>query len=303
MWERIRPWLFPVWCLGCGVAGCALCTACSDVGAAPPDVVTGAVRVRAARIYAGLIAEAIVAMKRGERAYLEPLAALVAPLAEPGALLVPVPTTRCRSAERGFDQSSEIAARVARLRGCGYADVLRKRGAAQRGLGRHARLLARGRFTLRPRVEVPATAVLIDDVVTTGATLRDAAAALTAAGCRVAGALTIAATPGPCETPAARLAVARNVKAIWNGAVLAESDRTEVVEGNHYFPPEAVKREYFSASPTHTVCGWKGTASYYTVDVNGKKNPDAAWYYPQPLDAAKNITDYVAFWKGVEVTP
>jgi uncharacterized protein (DUF427 family) len=93
------------------------------------------------------------------------------------------------------------------------------------------------------------------------------------------------------------------VKATWNGAVLAESDRTEVVEGNHYFPPDAVKREFFSESSTHTVCAWKGVASYYTVEVNGKQNPDAAWYYPEPKDAAKNIVDYVAFWKGVEVTP
>jgi uncharacterized protein (DUF427 family) len=93
------------------------------------------------------------------------------------------------------------------------------------------------------------------------------------------------------------------VKATWNGAVLAESDRTEVVEGNHYFPPDAGKREFFSESGTHTVCAWKGVASYYTVEVNGKQNPDAAWYYPEPKDAAKNIVDYVAFWKGVEVTP
>ncbi len=94
-----------------------------------------------------------------------------------------------------------------------------------------------------------------------------------------------------------------HVKALWNGAVLAESDRTEVVENNHYFPPDAVKREYFQASETHSVCPWKGTASYYTVEVNGKQNPDAAWYYPHPKDAAKNIEGYVAFWKGVEVRP
>lgn len=93
------------------------------------------------------------------------------------------------------------------------------------------------------------------------------------------------------------------MKATWNGAVLAESDRTEVVEGNHYFPPDAVKREFFSDSATHSVCPWKGTASYYTVEVSGKQNPDAAWYYPAPKNAAKNIADYVAFWKGVEVTP
>jgi uncharacterized protein (DUF427 family) len=93
------------------------------------------------------------------------------------------------------------------------------------------------------------------------------------------------------------------VKAIWNGVVLADSNSTEVVEGNHYFPPASIKREYFKDSPTHTVCGWKGTASYYTLDVAGQQNADAAWFYPEPKDAAKNITDYVAFWKGVEVQP
>jgi uncharacterized protein (DUF427 family) len=92
-------------------------------------------------------------------------------------------------------------------------------------------------------------------------------------------------------------------KAIWNGKVLAESDRTIVVEGNHYFPPDSVKRQYFKESGTHTQCGWKGTASYYSVEVDGKVNPDAAWYYPTPLPAAQNIAGYVAFWKGVQVTP
>jgi uncharacterized protein (DUF427 family) len=91
-------------------------------------------------------------------------------------------------------------------------------------------------------------------------------------------------------------------KAMWNGAVLAESDRTVVVEGNHYFPPDAIKTEYFKPSDTHTVCHWKGTASYYTIEVDGKRNPDAAWYYPEPKDAAKEIAGYIAFWKGVTVT-
>jgi len=93
------------------------------------------------------------------------------------------------------------------------------------------------------------------------------------------------------------------MKAVWNGTTLAESDETVVVEGNHYFPAEAVKKEYFKESPTHTVCPWKGLASYYTLEVDGKKNPDAAWYYPTPKDAAKEITGRVAFWKGVEVKP
>ncbi len=90
-------------------------------------------------------------------------------------------------------------------------------------------------------------------------------------------------------------------KAIWNGVVIAESSDTIKVEGNHYFPPDAVKREYFHDSQTHTTCSWKGVASYYTVEVNGTANRDAAWYYPAPKDAAKNITNYVAFWRGVKV--
>ena len=90
-------------------------------------------------------------------------------------------------------------------------------------------------------------------------------------------------------------------KAIWNGAVLAESNGTEVVEGNHYFPPHSINRQYVKDSTTHTTCPWKGEASYYTIAVNGQENKDAAWYYPSPKEAAKNITGYVAFWKGVEV--
>lgn len=91
-------------------------------------------------------------------------------------------------------------------------------------------------------------------------------------------------------------------KAMWNGVVVAQSDRCERVEGNYYFPPDAIQAEYFQPSNTHTVCGWKGTASYYTLVVNGQSNPDAAWYYPEPKDAAKNIKGYVAFWRGVSVT-
>jgi len=93
------------------------------------------------------------------------------------------------------------------------------------------------------------------------------------------------------------------MKAIWNGTVLAESDKTVVVEGNHYFPPDAIRKEYFRPSATHTFCGWKGQASYYTIEVNGERNPDAAWYYPEPMDAARHIAGYVAFWKGVQVGP
>jgi uncharacterized protein (DUF427 family) len=90
-------------------------------------------------------------------------------------------------------------------------------------------------------------------------------------------------------------------RAIWNGTVLAESEHTVVVEGNHYFPADALRREYFRPSGTHTVCGWKGTASYYDVAVGEQINKDAAWYYPDPLPAAANIKGHVAFWKGVQV--
>ena len=90
-------------------------------------------------------------------------------------------------------------------------------------------------------------------------------------------------------------------RAIWNGSVLAESNRCVVVEGNQYFPPDAVKREFLRDSATHTMCSWKGTASYSDVVVNGKVNKDAAWYYPEPKPAASNIKDYIAFWKGVKV--
>jgi uncharacterized protein (DUF427 family) len=91
------------------------------------------------------------------------------------------------------------------------------------------------------------------------------------------------------------------MKAMWKNAVLAESDKTVVVEGNHYFPPEAVHRQYLKSSDTHTTCPWKGQASYYHIEVDGDVNEDAAWYYPDPKDAAQNIKDHVAFWKGVEV--
>jgi uncharacterized protein (DUF427 family) len=90
-------------------------------------------------------------------------------------------------------------------------------------------------------------------------------------------------------------------KAIWNGAVLAESSKTEIVEGNHYFPPDAIDKQYFQESSTHTTCPWKGTASYYNVVVDGQVNKDAAWYYPTAKEKAKNIEGYIAFWHGVKV--
>ena len=90
-------------------------------------------------------------------------------------------------------------------------------------------------------------------------------------------------------------------RASWNGATIAESEQYEVVEGNVYFPREAVRDEFLRPSATHTVCPWKGTASYFTLAVDGKENADAAWFYPDPKDAARNIAGHVAFWKGVTV--
>jgi uncharacterized protein (DUF427 family) len=91
------------------------------------------------------------------------------------------------------------------------------------------------------------------------------------------------------------------MKAIWNNEVIAESQDTLVVENNHYFPPDSVKKALLTASDTHTICPWKGQASYFNIEVNGKSNKDAAWYYPEPKDAAKEIKNYIAFWKGVEI--
>ena len=91
------------------------------------------------------------------------------------------------------------------------------------------------------------------------------------------------------------------VQAVWHGVVLAESENTVVVEGNHYFPPDAIKREYLEPSPRQSVCFWKGRAGYYDAVVDGERNPGAAWYYPSPSPAAKKIENHVAFWHGVKV--
>jgi uncharacterized protein (DUF427 family) len=90
-------------------------------------------------------------------------------------------------------------------------------------------------------------------------------------------------------------------QAIWNGQVIAESDDLVRLEGNYYFPTKSLKQEFIKESNTHTACPWKGMASYYSLEVDGKTNADAVWYYPTPKDAAKEITNRVAFWKGVEI--
>lgn len=203
VWPLVRAWLFPIWCIGCGAPDTGLCAACAGALALPVAFQLNGFRVWAAGSYAGPVRDAIVTMKRGERAYLDPLAALVAPLVPAGAVLVPVRTTAGRAAERGFDQAVALALRIARLRDASCADILRKRGGPQRGRGRAERLAAQGRFSLRSGVAVPPRAMLFDDVVTTGATLADAAATLAAAGCCVDGAVVVARTPPGRETPRA----------------------------------------------------------------------------------------------------
>jgi len=92
------------------------------------------------------------------------------------------------------------------------------------------------------------------------------------------------------------------MKAIWNNQVIAESDNTVVIENNHYFPQESIKKEYFKSSDLHSTCPWKGQASYFNLEVDGKENKDAAWYYENPSELAKGIKNHVAFWRGVEIT-
>lgn len=200
MWANVRRWLYPVWCIGCGEPETGLCDSCA-AGAQSVDIAVDGLMVRAAGDYSGPLRDAILGLKRGERAYLDPLAALVAPLVPSGTAIVPVTTTRRRAAERGFDQARELARRVAALRSGWVDDALEKRGAAQRGRSRSERLVARGRFALRPGAGIPSHAVLLDDVVTTGATLNDAARALGAAGCSVLGAVVVARAPAIRETP------------------------------------------------------------------------------------------------------
>ena len=91
------------------------------------------------------------------------------------------------------------------------------------------------------------------------------------------------------------------MKAIWNGQVIAESNDTVVIEGNHYFPADSIKKEFFTDNASQTTCPWKGVASYYNIEVDGSLNQGAAWYYPSPKDASAEIKDHVAFWKGVEI--
>lgn len=106
---------------------------------------------------------------------------------------------------------------------------------------------------------------------------------------------------GRCNAAPGGMVSSSMTKAIWNGIIIAESDRTQVVDGYTYFPPEQVRREHLRDSAKHTGCAWKGTASYYDVVAGGQVNRDAAWYYPQPKDAARHIAGWIGFWRGVEI--
>ena len=185
MLDFARQWLFPAACAACDAPGPALCERCAP---APRDAIAfalGGIPAFALGAYDGALRQAVVAMKRGERDPLEVFAELLAARAPLDGVVVPLPTSRARRAERGFDQSVELARRVAARRGVACAELLDKRGGAQERLKRRDRLAAVGRFRLRAGVALPASATLLDDVCTTGATARDAAGVLRAAGVRV----------------------------------------------------------------------------------------------------------------------
>ena len=182
MLDFVRTWLFPAACVACDVPGPALCDRCAP---APCDAVAfslDGIPAFALGAYDGALRRAIVAMKNGERDPLDVFADLLASRASLDGALVPLPTSRGRIAERGFDQSVELARRVAARRGVACAELLHKHGRPQEGCGRRERLAAAGRFRLRAGVVLPAAATLLDDVCTTGATARDAARLLRSAG-------------------------------------------------------------------------------------------------------------------------
>lgn len=187
-------------CLGCDAPGISLCRDCAPAPQRARRVHAFGIDVIAAGEYDGVLRDAIVAMKRGERAYLDALAPLLVPHCPPGASIVPLPTLLARARERGFDQSVELARRVGAELGRPPALVLRKAGAAQRGRDRDARLNAQITFSLQPRIALPKEAVLLDDVCTTGATISAAAGTLGAAGVTVRGAVVLAWTPPGRET-------------------------------------------------------------------------------------------------------
>lgn len=185
MLDFVRTWLFPAACAACDVPGPALCERCAP---APRDALAFAldgIPAFALGAYDGALRKAVVAMKAGERDPLDAFADLLAARAPLDGALVPLPTSRARRAERGFDQSVELARRIAAHRGVACAEVLDKRGRPQEGQGRRERLAAAGRFQLRAGVSLPNVVTVLDDVCTTGATVRDAVRVLRAAGADV----------------------------------------------------------------------------------------------------------------------
>ncbi len=185
MLDFVRTWLFPPCCVSCDAPGPALCALCAPSPREAQTFVLDGVPGFALGPYAGALRRAIVAMKHGERDPLDAFAGLLAERAMLEGTLVPLPTSRGRAAERGFDQSVEIARRIALRRSIPFAQVLRKHRGPQEGLNRRERLASVDRFRIRNGVAPPATVTLLDDVCTTGATLRDAIRALSEAGTRV----------------------------------------------------------------------------------------------------------------------
>ena len=182
MLDVVRAWLFPPACVACDAPGPALCDRCAPSPRDAQAFDIDGIPAFALGEYDGVLRRAIVAMKRGERDPLDAFAALLAARAPFDGTLIPLPTTHVRAAQRGFDQSVQLARLLSVRCGIGCAEVLVKRGRPQAGLGRRARLAASGRFRLRPGAALPRAATLLDDVCTTAATLRDAARVLRAAG-------------------------------------------------------------------------------------------------------------------------
>ena len=204
MREFLRTWLFPPACVACDAPGPALCAACGPPARDAIAFAAGGVPAFALGHYEGALRRAIVAMKNGQRDPLDVFAELLAARAPLEGVLVPLPTSRGRILERGFDQSVELARRLAALRGVALAEVLEKHGAPQAGRGRRGRLAAAGRFRIRRGAALPAVATLLDDVCTTGATVRDAAHVLRESGVEVRRAVVLARTAEPNAAAAGR---------------------------------------------------------------------------------------------------
>ena len=204
MHDFLRTWLFPPACVGCDAPGAALCGGCAPAEHDAIAFALDGIPAFALGAYNGVLRRAIVAMKNGERDPLDAFAALLAMRAPLEGALVPLPTSGGRRAERGFDQSVELARRLAARRGIACAKLLRKRGRPQAGLGRRARLAVTGRFRLRPGVRLPPVVTVLDDVCTTGATVRDAVGVLRAAGVEVRRIVLLARTPEPTSAAAGR---------------------------------------------------------------------------------------------------